>query len=56
MMWIMILLLLTSCSFSEVIEIPEIEKVDSVEIMKRPRLPKDTVDKKEIGFNITLEE
>jgi hypothetical protein len=57
MIWIMILLLLTSCSFSEVIETPKTEDVDTLTMMRKPhRPPKDTTERKEIGFNITLED
>lgn len=56
MMWIMILLLLTSCSFSEVLETPKTEDVDTLTMMRGPRPPNDTTERHPIGFGVTLEE
>lgn len=57
MIWIMILLLLTSCSFSEVIETPKTEDVDTLTMMRKPhRPPKDTTERHPIEFGVTLEE
>ena len=57
MIYLLLLLLLTSCSFSEVIETPKTEDVDTLTMMRKPhRPPKDTTERHPIGFGVTLEE
>lgn len=54
---LMILFLLTSCSFSEVIERPPMEETDSVVMMRKPpRPPDDTTERHPIGFGVTVED
>lgn len=56
MKYLIILFLLTSCSFSEVIERPPMEETDSVVMMKKPpRPPKDTTERHPIEFGVTVE-
>lgn len=50
---ILLFLLLSGCSYSEVINAPKSETQDSTYVT---RTKTDTTERKEIGFNITLED
>lgn len=53
MIWIVIILLLSGCSYSEVLNTPRSKTQDTTYVT---RTKTDTTERKEIGFNITLED
>lgn len=54
---LLLLLLLLGCSRSEVINEPPREEVDTAVMMRKPRPPKDTTEKRiPIGFGVTVED
>ena len=53
MIWIVIILLLSGCSYSEVINAPRSETQDSTYVT---RTKTDTMERHPIGFGVTLEE
>lgn len=54
MIALLIILILTGCSMSEVVEMP-LTKASDTAMYYRPRLPKQDTTRREISFDVTVE-